>query len=89
MVNGGNPVTWDGDTRYGHIEQDDDGSSIHAYTADNGELTYTVNNNPGWWDQQSFSLRLQAPWLYGLSFAGGGTGLLAGFVLVRRRRATN
>jgi hypothetical protein len=80
------PVTWDGSTRYGVIEQDNDGSSIQAYTADDGVLTLKVNNDPGRLERFTFSLQQRFPWAFGIGFLGSGTSLLAGFVLVRRRR---
>ena len=65
----GNPVTWDGSTRYGYIEQDSDGSSIHAYTAADGVLVISVDNTPSRFDQISWFLANNTPdWIPGVVF---------------------
>jgi len=82
-------VTWSGDTRFGVIEQDGDGSSIHAYTGADGVLRLEVDNTPGFIERQRFWLSQNAPWVPGIGFLTGGGTLLGGFVLVRRRGAGN
>jgi len=79
----GNPVTWDGSTRFGVVEQDDDGASIQAYTGDGGVLTLSIDNTPSWFERTSFSLDTNYPWL---PLTVSSSPLLGGFVIVAHRR---
>ncbi len=78
----GNPVAWDGSTRYGVVEQDNDGASIRAFTADNGVLTLSLDNTPSWWERTNFSWDTNYPWL---PLTAGASPLLGGFVVASRR----
>jgi hypothetical protein len=82
----GNPITWAGDTRYGVVEQDDDGASIKAYTDDSGVLTLSLDNTPTWVERNSFWLDTNYPWLPVVGMTATPPSLLAGLVVVSRRR---
>jgi len=49
--NGDQPVTRDGETRFGRVTVDADGTSILTWTDKSGVVETTVNNDPGWLDR--------------------------------------
>ncbi len=52
------PITRDGDTRYGEVAVDADGASILTWTDENGVVETTVNNDPGWLDKQRYRVAI-------------------------------
>lgn len=47
---GGDPITWDGETRFGSVSWEGDGKAVlRTYTTESGQLEVTTINSPGPW----------------------------------------
>ncbi len=97
----GQPLSWDGGTRYGEVMQrggeDSDKVVIRTYTDGNGQASVTIDSRDGlsgqWADAQhgfaSTVPRPNIPFVGGMAVpAGGGVAVAGVFVWFSRRRRT-
>lgn len=89
--NGNQPVTRDGETKWGEVRANSDGTVIKTWTDQNGVVSVTTNNDPGRLDRLWFEFRVRTSG-YDIPAIGvivPGFGGLAGLGLVAHRRRRN